>query len=107
MLNSPRDPKEAKVLVRLECGVFMAMVVMQLVVLVLTCVVHNCWVREYEGLEAEKEASARKRSRRIARVQEESLANAAKIAEVKAKELDEIEKMRSKYVRWVKTDFEG
>ncbi|RVX05375.1 uncharacterized protein LOC100256155 [Vitis vinifera] len=80
MLKSPRDMKEAKLLV-------------------------SCWVREYEGLEAEREAAARKRSRRIARVQEESMANAAKIAEVKAKEFDE--KMKNKYGQWVKTDFEG
>ncbi|XP_022728957.1 uncharacterized protein LOC111284539 [Durio zibethinus] len=105
MLKSPRDPKEAKLLVRVECGIFMAMLLMQLVVLVLTCTVHNFWVREYEGLEAEREATAKKRSRKVARVQEESMANAAKIAEIKAKEFDE--KMKSKYCQWVKTDFEG
>ncbi|XP_007012650.2 PREDICTED: uncharacterized protein LOC18588287 [Theobroma cacao] len=105
MLKSPRDPKEAKLLVRVECGIFMAMLLMQLVVLALTCTVHTCWVREYEGLEAEREATAKKRSRRIARVQEESMASAAKIAEIKAKEFDE--KMKSKYCHWVKTDFEG
>uniref|UniRef100_A0A5B7B7F4 Membrane lipoprotein n=1 Tax=Davidia involucrata TaxID=16924 RepID=A0A5B7B7F4_DAVIN len=105
MLKSQRDPKEAKVLVRLECGILMAMFLMQLGALVLSCAVHSCWVREYEGLEAEREAAARKRSRRIARVQEESIANAAKIAEIKSKDLDE--KMKSKYGQWVKTDFEG
>ncbi|KAF8401088.1 hypothetical protein HHK36_014391 [Tetracentron sinense] len=105
LLNSPRDPKEAKVLIRLECGTLMAMFLMQLGVLVLTCAIQSCWVKEYEGLETEREATARKRSRRMARVQEESVANAAKIAEVRAKELDE--KMKSKYGQWVKTDFEG
>ena len=105
LLKSPRDPKETKLLVRLECGIFMAMLLMQLLVLALTCTVQNCWVREYEGLEAEREATAKKRSRRIARVQEESMANAAKIAEIKAKEFDE--KMKSKNCQWVKTDFEG
>ncbi|XP_057466761.1 uncharacterized protein LOC130756284 [Actinidia eriantha] len=105
LLKSPRDPREAKVLVRLECGILMAMFVMQFGVLIMTCAVHSCWVREYEGLEAEREVSAKKRSRRIARVQEESMANAAKIAEVKAKELDE--KVKNKYGQWVKTDFEG
>ncbi|XP_012077045.1 uncharacterized protein LOC105637961 [Jatropha curcas] len=105
MLKSPRDPKEAKLLVRLECGVLMAMLIMQMVVLALTCAVHNCWVRDYADLEAEREATAKKRSRRIARVQEESLANAAKIAEIKAKEFDD--KMKSKYGMWVKNDFEG
>lgn len=92
-------------MVRLECGVLTAMFLMQLVVLVLSCAVHCCWVREYEGLEAEREAAERKRSRRIAKVQEESMANAAKITEIKAKELDE--KMKSKYVQLVKTDIEG
>ncbi|KAK5824809.1 hypothetical protein E1A91_A06G082800v1 [Gossypium mustelinum] len=105
MLKSPRDIKEAKVLVRLECGILMAMLVMQLMVLAVSCTVHHCWVKEYEGLEAEREATAKKRSRRLARVQEESMANAARIAEIKAKELDE--KTKSKYRQWVKTDFEG
>lgn len=83
----------------------MAMLLIQLLVLVLSCVIYSCWVKEYEEIEAEKEAIAQKRSRRIARVQEESMANAVKIQEIKAKELDE--KMKSKYGQWVKTDFEG
>ncbi|CAK9144177.1 unnamed protein product [Ilex paraguariensis] len=105
MLKSPRDPKEAKLLVRLECGILLSMFVMQLGVLIVTCAVHSRWVREYQGLEAEGEATARKRSQRIAQVQEESLENTTKIAKVKAKQLDE--KMKSKYWQWVKTDFEG
>ncbi|KAK3040356.1 hypothetical protein RJ639_026761 [Escallonia herrerae] len=100
MLKSPRDAREAKLLVRLECGVLMAMFVMQLGVLALTCAVHSCWVREYEGIEAEMEKTARRRSRRIARVQEESMANVAKISDSKAKELDE--KMKTKYGQWAK-----
>ncbi|KAF5748425.1 hypothetical protein HS088_TW04G00379 [Tripterygium wilfordii] len=104
-IKSPRDPREAKLFVRLECGVLMAMFLVQFVVLVLSCAVHACWMREYEGLEAERDATARKRSRRIARVQEEAVANAAKIADVKAKELDD--KMKNKYGQWIKTDFEG
>ncbi|KAK4854655.1 hypothetical protein QYF36_027298 [Acer negundo] len=105
MLKSPRDPKEAKVLVRLECGILMAMLLIQLMVLVLSCVIFSCWLKDYEEIEAEKEMLAKKRSRRIARVQEESMANAVKIQEIKDKELDE--KMKSKYGQWVKTDFEG
>ncbi|KAH6818366.1 hypothetical protein C2S51_001969 [Perilla frutescens var. frutescens] len=105
MLKSARDPREAKVLVRLECGVLMAMFVMQLGVLLLSCVVHSCWVREYEGLEAEREATAMKRRQKIARVQEESVANAAKIAEVKNREFDE--KMINKYGKWMKNDFQS
>ncbi|KAK7347874.1 hypothetical protein VNO80_22413 [Phaseolus coccineus] len=103
LLKSPRDPKEAKLLVRLECGALMAMCMLQCVVLMLSCAVQSCWVKNYEELK-EKEASARKRSRRIAEVQEEAMTNATKIAEVKAKELDD--KMKSKYGKWVKTDFE-
>ncbi|KAK2645234.1 hypothetical protein Ddye_020429 [Dipteronia dyeriana] len=105
MLKSPQDPKEAKVLVRLECGILMAMLLIQLMVLVLSCVIFSCWLKEYEEIETEKETSEKKRSRRITRVQEESMANAVKIQEIKAKELDE--KMKSKYGQWVKTDFEG
>lgn len=62
-------------------------------------------MREYEGLEAEREAMTKKRGRRIAKVQEESMENAAKIAEIKAKEFDE--KMKSKYVQRVKPEFEA
>ncbi|KAJ6759592.1 MEMBRANE LIPOPROTEIN-RELATED [Salix koriyanagi] len=60
-----------------------------------------------EGLEAGREATAKKRSRRTAKVQEESMANVAKIVEIKGKEFDD--KMKSKYghTQWVKTDFEG
>lgn len=81
----------------------MAMLVLQLVVSAATCLVHSCWVRDYEDLEA------RKRSRRIAQVQEEAMANAVKIAEVKGnkgRDFDE-KMMKGKYVQWVKTDFEG
>ncbi|OIV99722.1 hypothetical protein TanjilG_26060 [Lupinus angustifolius] len=104
MLKSPRDPKEAKLLVRLECGAFMGMCMLQLMVLTLSCAVHSCWVKEYEDLEAQREVTAKKRSRRIARVQEESMANVNKNAEIKSKEFDE--KVKSKYGQWVKTDFE-
>nr|GMD57231.1 uncharacterized protein LOC105637961 [Ipomoea batatas] len=100
MLKSPRDAREAKLLIRLECGAMMAMLVLQLVVSAATCLVHSCWVRDYEDLEA------RKRSRRIAQVQEEAMANAVKIAEVKGRDFDE-KMVKGKYVQWVKTDFEG
>lgn len=85
----------------------MAMSSIQVVVLVLSCVIHSCWVRDYEEIEAQKEANAKKRSKRIARVQEESMANVEKIQEVKAKEFDE--KMKGKYgeKKWVKTDIES
>ncbi|KAK9099506.1 hypothetical protein Syun_026551 [Stephania yunnanensis] len=105
LIKSPRDPKEAKLLIRLECGALMCMLMMQVAILVLTCTVQSCLVREYEGLDAEREATAKKRSRKMARVQEESMANANKIAEIQAKELDD--KMKSKYGQWIKNDFEG
>ncbi|KAL7136859.1 hypothetical protein ABFS83_10G057700 [Erythranthe nasuta] len=106
MLGSRRDPREAKVLVRLECGVLMAMFVMQMGVLILSFAVHSCLVREYEGLEAERDASVEKRRAKIARVQEESMANAEKIVELKNREFDD--KMKSKYgnngSNWMKND---
>ncbi|KAI3913504.1 hypothetical protein MKW98_003983 [Papaver atlanticum] len=105
MLRSPRDPKEQMVLIRLECGTLIGMFMMQLCVLVITCAVHNCWVREYQGLEAEREAVEMKRRWKIARVQEESMANATKLGDIKETEFDE--KMKNKYGKWVKTDFEG
>ena len=33
----------------------MAVFVMQFGAVIMTCAVHSCWVREYEGLEAERE----------------------------------------------------
>ncbi|KAK9131383.1 hypothetical protein Sjap_011870 [Stephania japonica] len=104
-IKSPRDPKEAKLLIRLESGALMCMFMMQVAILVLTCTVQSCWVKEYEGLEEEREATSKKRSQKMARVQEESMANATKIAEIRAKELDD--KMKSKYGQWIKNDFEG
>lgn len=105
LLEPARSAREARILVKMECGALLSMFLLQLVVLVLTCTLQSCWVREYEGWEAEREETARRRNRRMARVQEESMANAAKITEVRAKELDE--KMKSKYGQWIKTDFEG
>ena len=55
----------------------------------LSYAVQSCWVREYEGLDAEREVVAKKQSWRVAQVQEESMANAEKIKEIKAKELEE------------------
>ncbi|KAG9458460.1 hypothetical protein H6P81_002968 [Aristolochia fimbriata] len=104
-VDSYRSSEQARLLIKTQCGGLLSMFLLQLVVLVLVCVVRSCWVKEYEELEWEKAESARKRSRRMARVQEESMANAAKISEVRAKELDE--KMKSKYGQWVKTEFEG
>ncbi|CAI0627858.1 unnamed protein product [Linum tenue] len=102
------DPREAKLLVRLECGVMVAMAVVQAAVLVLGCAVHHCWVREYAGLEAERDATARKRSsrrRRMARVVQEE-ESAAELEEVKVVELDE-KLQQGKYGKWTKTDFDG
>ncbi|XP_047339032.1 uncharacterized protein LOC124942550 [Impatiens glandulifera] len=106
LLKSPRDPREAKLLVRLECGVLVAAFGLQVIVLMLSCIVQSCWVREYEGLEADREATELKRSRRIARVQAESVESVAKMAEIKNRELDE--KMKVKYGKnWVKNEFEA
>lgn len=77
-VGSPRDPREVKLLIRMECFAFLCMFVLQMVVLVLVCAVQSCWVREYHGLEVEKAETDRKRSRRsMARVQEEPLAKMA------------------------------
>lgn len=85
MLISSRDPREAKTLVRIECGVFLAMTPLQMIVLVLACALHCYWarVREYcEGIDAEEAIGS----------------------DVKAMELEE--KTKEKHVQWVKTDFE-
>ncbi|CAH8267259.1 unnamed protein product [Arabidopsis lyrata] len=100
LLISPRDPREAKALVRIECGVFMAMIPLQMMVLVLACVLHCYWVREFQGLEVESEDSFRRKcNRRFSTVEE------ATGSDVKEMELEE--KTNAKHVQWVKTDFEG
>ncbi|XP_068663650.1 uncharacterized protein [Aristolochia californica] len=104
-MDSTRSSEQARLLIKIECGALLSMFLLQLVVFVLVCVVQSCWMKEYEELEWEKAETARKRNRKMARVQEESIANATKISEVRAKELDE--KMKSKYGQWVKTEFEG
>lgn len=104
LLGSVRSPKEQWVLLVVEEMLLLAMFVMQSVALILTCVVEKRWAREYEEVEAEREAAARKRSWRMTRVQEEAMANAAAMAEVKGRELDE--KMKAKYGQWVKNEFE-
>lgn len=76
------------------------MFLVQSVVLVFGCMVEKQWAREFEEVEAEREEATRKRNWRKARVQEEAMANAQAMAEVKSKELDE--KMRSKYGKWAK-----
>ncbi|KAL8493069.1 hypothetical protein ACS0TY_024328 [Phlomoides rotata] len=53
IMKSARDPREAKLLVRLECRILMAIFVMHMGILILSCVVRNCCVREYEELEPE------------------------------------------------------
>ncbi|KAL8462299.1 hypothetical protein ACS0TY_033373 [Phlomoides rotata] len=56
ILKFARDPREAKLLVRLECGILMAMFVMHMGILILSCVERNCCVREYKELEPENGA---------------------------------------------------
>lgn len=70
------------------------MFLLQLVVLVLVCTVDGCWDKEFKGPELEKAEIARKRGRRMARIQVESMINTATMADEEAKELDE--KMKSK-----------
>ncbi|XP_073105298.1 uncharacterized protein [Elaeis guineensis] len=105
LLSSARSLREQKVLLKLEEGMILGMFMVQSAVLVSACIIQRWWVREYEGVEAEREVIARKRSRRMARVQEEAMANAAAMAEVKARALDE--KMKNKYGQWMKNDIEG
>lgn len=99
MFRSSRDPREAKLLVRLECGTLMAMVLVQVVVLVLTWMVQGCWLREYEELEAEREATERKRR---AKTEEPAPTYTVKAPAVKTSKVGD-----EKMVKWVKTEFEG
>ncbi|CAA0384305.1 unnamed protein product [Arabidopsis thaliana] len=100
LLISTRDPREAKALVRVECGVFVAMIPLQIMVLVLACLLHCYWVREFEGLDVESEDSFRRKCNRRVSTAEDGTGS-----DLKKMELDE--KMNVKHVQWVKTDFEG
>ncbi|XP_072988385.1 uncharacterized protein [Typha latifolia] len=100
-----RSQREQWVLLTLEEVLLLGMLLVQSIVLISTCVVQKWWAREYEEVEAEREMAAKKRSRRMARVQEEAMANADAMAELKARELDE--KMKNKYGQWMKNDLEG
>ncbi|CAL9199081.1 uncharacterized protein LOC103968518 [Musa acuminata AAA Group] len=102
LLGSDRSGKEQRVLMKVEEALLLGMFLVQSLALVSACAVQRWWLRQYEEVEAEREASARKRSRRMARVQEEAIAN----AEAVARELEE-KTRRSKEGRWAKNDFEG
>ncbi|CAL9100241.1 unnamed protein product [Musa textilis] len=102
LLGSDRSRKEQRVLMKVEEALLLGMFLVQSLVLVSACAVQRWWLRQYEEVEAEREASARKRNRRMARVQEEAIAN----AEAVARELEE-KTRRGKQGRWAKNDFEG
>ncbi|CAD5177953.1 unnamed protein product [Musa acuminata subsp. malaccensis] len=106
LLGSARSRREQRALAKVEEALLLGMFLVQSLELVAACAVQRWWARQFEEVEAEREASVRKRSRRMARVQEEAIANAAAMAEAKARELEE--KMRANNKgQWVKNDFEG
>lgn len=93
-MSSPRNPRQVKILIKMACGAFLSMFLLQLVVLVLVCTVDDCWDKEFEGPELEKAEIARMRGRRMSRIQVESMINTATMADEEAEELDD--KMKSK-----------
>ncbi|KAL3747093.1 hypothetical protein ACJRO7_015950 [Eucalyptus globulus] len=95
LLRSQRNPEEAKVLVRLECGFGGA-----------DDTNHGRLLDEGQaGLGTQRDKVEKKRSMRIVKVREESMANSARIAEFKAEELDV--RMRCEYGHCARTDYEG
>ncbi|KAL6867220.1 hypothetical protein ACP4OV_015244 [Aristida adscensionis] len=98
LLGSARDRREQFALAFLEEVLLLAMFLAQAVALAATCVVGRRWAREHEAVETEKAAVARKRGRKMARVQ----AEAAAAAEPGVRAVDE-KVMRSssgKKVHW-------
>lgn len=82
---------------RVECGVLMAMFVVQLGVVILTCAVRSCCTLESDR---EVEMGRKKRSqRKVQQEEESSMDNTSNGDEVKGKEFGE--KMKSKYGQWV------
>ena len=72
LLGSARDRREQLVLAFLEEVLLLGMFLAQAVALAAACVVRRRWAREHQAAEAEKAAVARKRGRKMARVQAES-----------------------------------
>ncbi|KAJ1298554.1 hypothetical protein BS78_01G462300 [Paspalum vaginatum] len=102
LLGSARDRREQFVLAFLEEVLLLGMFLVQAVALAATCVVSRRWAREHQAAEAEKAAVARKRWRKMARVQAESAATAE--AGVKAVD-DKVSRSSSgKKVRWANND---
>jgi len=103
LLGSARDRREQLALAFLEEVLLLGMFLAQAVALAAACVVRRRWAREYQAAETEKAAVARKRGRKMARVQAESAA----AAEAGVKAVDE-KVMRSsssgKKVHWANND---
>ncbi|KAG0552549.1 hypothetical protein BDA96_01G516700 [Sorghum bicolor] len=102
LLCSDRDRREQFVLAFLEELLLLAMFVAQAVALAATCVVSRRWAREYQAAETEKAAAARKRGRKMARVQAESAAAAE--AGVKAVDEKVMRSSSGKKVHWAIND---
>ncbi|CAD6202337.1 unnamed protein product [Miscanthus lutarioriparius] len=102
LLGSARDRREQFVLAFLEELLLLAMFTAQAVALAATCVVSRRWAREYQAAETEKAAAARKRGRKMARVQAESAAAAE--AGVKAVDEKVMRSSSGKKVHWANND---
>lgn len=102
LLGSARDRREQFVLAFLEVLLLLAMFMAQAVALAATCVLSRRWAREYQAAETEKAVAARKRGRKMARVQAESAAAAE--AGVKAVDEKVMRSSSGKKVHWANND---
>ncbi|CAL4912871.1 unnamed protein product [Urochloa decumbens] len=102
LIGSARDRREQLALAFLEEVLLLAMFLAQAVALAATCVVSRRWEREYREVETEKAAVARKRGRKMARVQAESAAAAE--AGVKAVDEKVMSSSSGKKVHWANDD---
>ncbi|RLN42111.1 uncharacterized protein C2845_PM01G04880 [Panicum miliaceum] len=102
LLGSARDRREQLLLAFLEEVLLLGMFLAQAVALAAACVVRRRWAREHQAAEAEKAAVARKRGRKMARVQAESAAAAE--AGVKAVDEKVMRSSSGKKVHWANND---
>jgi hypothetical protein len=102
LLGSARDRREQLVLAFLEEVLLLGMFMAQAVALAAACAVSRRWKREYQAAETEKAAVARKRGRKMARVQAESAAAAE--AGVKAVDEKVMRSSSGKKVHWANND---
>lgn len=104
-LRSNRSEYDGKIVLKVDAAVLLWVFCVQLVVLAMACILHHCEPTDYYvDLEGEVRM-ARRRSRRLSRVQEESIADAQAEAVLNAKKDNKSESESSRLHREMKEKY--